>query len=109
MSFVNPPIHLRFRYTERDYLLAIRAHHTSRVRTWVDTGMALLLVFALLAVFGIFALFAAAVGLIELTGGARKSDFSSGLLDSFLDGAMVTDACVPGEATAGCRGVAHRL
>ena len=41
---MNPPIHLRFRYTERDYLLAIRAHHTSRVRTWVDTGMALLLV-----------------------------------------------------------------
>jgi two-component system cell cycle sensor histidine kinase/response regulator CckA len=46
---------------------------------------------ALLAVFGIFALFAAAVGLIELTGGARKGDFSRAIVDSFPEGAMVTD------------------
>jgi two-component system cell cycle sensor histidine kinase/response regulator CckA len=46
---------------------------------------------ALLAVFGIFALFAAAVGLIELTGGARKLDVSRSLLDSFPEGALVTD------------------
>ncbi len=47
---------------------------------------------ALLAVFGLFALFAAAVGLIELTGSARpKLDFSRAIVDSFPEGAMVTD------------------
>ena len=47
---------------------------------------------ALLAVFGLFALFAAAVGLIELSGNSRRFDFSTTIIDSLPQGALVTDA-----------------
>ena len=40
---MDPPIELSFRYTQRDYVLALRSHYASHLRLWLDLSVIVVL------------------------------------------------------------------